>query len=32
MIKRKELEEKAKEFEINVANVERDYIFGWMLF
>lgn len=32
MINRTEIEEKAKQYEINVANVERDYIFGWMLF
>ncbi len=31
MIDRKEIEEKAREFEIHVANVERDYIFGWVL-
>lgn len=32
MINRTEIEQKAKEFEIHQANVERDYIFGWILF
>lgn len=32
MIDKKEIEAKAKEFEIHVANVERDYVFGWFLF
>lgn len=32
MISKKEIEDKAKEFEINIANVERDYVFGWLLF
>ena len=32
MIERTEIEEKAKEFEIHAANVERDYVFGWLLF
>jgi len=31
MISREEVEQKAEEFEINVANVERDYVFGWVL-
>jgi predicted nucleotidyltransferase component of viral defense system len=31
MIDREEIEEKAKEFEINISNVERDYVFGWIL-
>ena len=31
MINRKEIEAKSQEFEINVSNVERDYIFGWLL-
>ena len=32
MISRKEIESKAKEFEIQPTNVEKDYIFGWLLF
>jgi predicted nucleotidyltransferase component of viral defense system len=32
MIDRKEIESKADEFQIHVANVERDYVFGWLLF
>lgn len=32
MINKKEIQEKAQEFEIHPANVERDYIFGWILF
>ena len=32
MINRDEIEAKSKEFEIHVANVERDYVFGWLLF
>ena len=32
MIQRKELTAKAKEFEIHISNVERDYVFGWFLF
>ena len=32
VIDRAEIEAKSKEFEIHVANVERDYVFGWMLF
>ena len=32
MIERTEIEAKAKEFEINPSNVERDYIFGWLIF
>jgi predicted nucleotidyltransferase component of viral defense system len=32
MIGKDEIEAKAKEFEINPANVQRDYIFGWLLF
>lgn len=31
MIDRSEIEAKAKEFEIHVTNVERDYVFGWLL-
>ncbi len=31
MIGRSEIEEKAREFDIQIANVERDYIFGWLL-
>lgn len=32
MIDKAEIEAKAKEFEINPANVQRDYVFGWILF
>lgn len=32
MISRKEIEEKSKQFEIHIANVERDYVFGWIIF
>lgn len=32
MISRNEIEAKAKEFEIHTSNVERDYVFGWLLF
>lgn len=32
MIDRAEIEAKAKEFEINPANVQRDYVFGWLLY
>lgn len=32
MIEKSEIESKAKEFEIHAANVERDYVFGWILF
>ena len=32
MISRSEIELKAKEFEIQPTNVEKDYIFGWLLF
>ncbi len=31
MIQDGEIEEKAKEFQINPANVQRDYVFGWLL-
>ena len=31
MISKQEIEEKAAEFEIHAANVERDYVFGWVL-
>src|SRR5207302_6378582 len=31
MITKQEIEEKAAEFDIHVANVERDYVFGWIL-
>src|SRR5437867_8963206 len=31
MIDRAEIDQKADDFEINVANVERDYVFGWLL-
>jgi|HubBroStandDraft_6_1064221.scaffolds.fasta_scaffold01726_10 predicted nucleotidyltransferase component of viral defense system len=32
MIDKAEIEEKSKEFEIHPSNVERDYVFGWLLF
>jgi len=32
MIQRDEIDGKAKEFDINAANVQRDYVFGWLLF
>lgn len=32
MINKKEIEAKAREFEIHEANVERDYVFGWLIF
>jgi len=32
MISKKEIEAKTREFEIHPANVERDYVFGWLLF
>lgn len=32
MIDKKEIESRAKEFEIHPSNVERDYVFGWLLF
>lgn len=32
MITRQEIDAKAAEFEIIPANVERDYVFGWMIF
>lgn len=32
MIQKDEIEAKAKEFEIHVANLQRDYVFGWLLF
>jgi predicted nucleotidyltransferase component of viral defense system len=31
MIKKEEIEVKAREFELHAANVERDYVFGWLL-
>ena len=31
MITKDEIEAKAAEFEIHAANVERDYVFGWLL-
>lgn len=31
MIDKAEIDEKAREFEINPADVQRDYIFGWVL-
>lgn len=32
MIQREEIEAKSKEFEIHASNVERDYVFGWVIF
>jgi predicted nucleotidyltransferase component of viral defense system len=32
VINREEIEAKSHEFEIHAANVERDYVFGWLLF
>lgn len=32
MIDKDEINRKAIEFEINQSNVERDYVFGWILF
>lgn len=32
MISKNEIKLKAKEFEIHEANVERDYVFGWLIF
>lgn len=32
MINKTEIDSKAIEFEINQSNVERDYVFGWILF
>jgi predicted nucleotidyltransferase component of viral defense system len=32
MIDANEIESKAKEFEIHTSNVQRDYVFGWLLF
>ena len=31
MLEKREIEQKAQEFGIHTANVERDYIFGWLL-
>lgn len=31
MISREEIEQKGLEFGIHVANVQRDYVFGWLL-
>ncbi len=31
VITREEIEAKSKEFEIHIANVERDYVFGWFI-
>lgn len=31
MISKAEIEAKAREFEINTSNVQRDYVFGWLL-
>ena len=31
MISKNEIEAKAKEFEMHEGNVERDYVFGWLI-
>ncbi len=31
MIDKNEIEEKAKQFQINTSNLQRDYVFGWLL-
>lgn len=31
MISRTEIDQKAKEFEVNTSNIQRDYVFGWLL-
>ena len=31
MITKDEIEAKAKEFGLHAANIERDYVFGWLL-
>ena len=32
MINAAEIEKKAKEFEIHTSDVQRDYVFGWLLY
>jgi predicted nucleotidyltransferase component of viral defense system len=32
VINQQEIETKAREFEIHTSNVQRDYVFGWLLF
>lgn len=32
MINRAEIEDKSRQFEIHPSNVERDYVFGWLIF
>ena len=32
MIEKDEIDAKASEFEIHTSNVQRDYVFGWLLF
>lgn len=32
MITKDEIKSKSKEFEIHSSNVERDYVFGWLIF
>jgi predicted nucleotidyltransferase component of viral defense system len=32
VITAREIEDKAKEFEIHTSNVQRDYVFGWLLY
>ena len=32
MIERDEIDAKAAEFEIHTSNLQRDYVFGWLLF
>ena len=31
MISKSEIEEKAKEFKVNTSDLQRDYVFGWLL-
>lgn len=31
MISKKEIEDKSKELQINISNIQRDYLFGWLL-
>ncbi len=32
MITKSEIDEKANDFEIHTSNVQRDYVFGWLIF
>lgn len=31
MIEKAEIEAKAEELDVHIANVQRDYVFGWLL-